>query len=138
MDGGLEKLEIWLKARGLVVRIYREAIPQLPPEERWGIADQLRRASVSVVANIAEGYGRYYFRERVRFCYLARGSLEEVATLLVVATDLGYLNAETAGSLRGIVRTLTRQVNAYIQFLRRQPGNESGRQRLGRVPQSGG
>jgi len=137
MDGGLEKLEIWLKARGLVVRIYREAIPKLPLEERWGIADQLRRASVSVASNIAEGYGRYYFRERVRFCYLARGSLEEVATLLVVATDLGYLNAETAGSMRGLVRTLTRQVNAYIQFLRRQPGNESGRRRQ-RVPQPGG
>lgn len=138
MDAGLEKLKVWTGARELVVRIYREAVPKLPPEERWGLADQMRRASVSVVSNIAEGYGRYYFRERVRFCYLARGSLEEVATLLVVAMDLGYLNTEMAEPLRGAVRTLTRQLNAYIQFLRRQSGTESGQRRLRRVPQPGG
>jgi four helix bundle protein len=138
MDGGLEKLNVWGNARALAVRIYREAIPKLPPEERWGLADQRRRASVSVVSNIAEGYGRYYFRERVRFSYMARGSLEEVGSLLVLAADLGYLDPEAVVALKEAVRKLMRQLNAYIQFLRRQPATGSGRRRLGAPPQLGG
>lgn len=107
----LEKLEIWCKARELAVDVYREVVPSLPKEEQWGLASQLRRASVSVAANIAEGHGRYYFQERIRSCYLARGSLEEVETLLMLAQDLGYLKGQHAAVV-GKVHALRRMLNS--------------------------
>lgn len=86
---GLDRLEVWVDARVLALRVYREVVPRIPSHEQWGMASQFRGASVSIVANIAEGYGRYYFQERIRFCYFARGSLEEVATLLVLCPRPG-------------------------------------------------
>ncbi len=113
----LEDLEVWRKARELAVSVYREVIPGLPEAERWGLASQLRRASVSVVANIAEGHGRYYFQERVRSCYLARGSLEEVETLLILAQDLGYLKGQEA-TVIARVHDLRRMLNSYVRYLK--------------------
>ena len=125
----LEDLAIWQRARQLAVDVYREVVPALPKEEQWGLASQLRRASVSVVANIAEGHGRYYFQERVRSCYLARGSLEEVETLLILAQDLGYLKGQEATVIRG-VHDLRRMLNSYVRYLKgRAPDRRSGHPR---------
>jgi four helix bundle protein len=85
----LETLEVWKKSKEFAVRIYREALPLLPPEEKWNLNQQLRRASTSIPANIAEGYGRFYYQEIIRFCYIARGSLEE--------TLIGYLKRNKQG-----------------------------------------
>jgi four helix bundle protein len=82
------------------------------------MGDQMRRASLSVAANIAEGYGRYYYRERIRFCYLARGSLEELAALLEIAAELGFLPQEGAGRPTEKVRELRMSLNRYISLLR--------------------
>ena len=73
----LETLEAWKKAKEFALRLYREVLPLLPPEEKWNLNQQLRRSSNSIPANIAEGYGRFYYQENIRFCYNARGSLEE-------------------------------------------------------------
>jgi four helix bundle protein len=72
----LESLETWRKAQEFALRVYRELIPCLPAEEKWGLCQQLRRSTISISSNIAEGHGRYYYQENVRFCYIARGSLE--------------------------------------------------------------
>ena len=79
---GLEKLDVWCKARDFAVRVNKEILPLLPPEEKWSLNQQLRRSSQSVHANIAEGHGRFYFQDNVRFCYIARGSLEETLSVL--------------------------------------------------------
>lgn len=127
----LEKLTIWRKARELAVEVYGEVVPSLPKEELWGLASQLRRASVSVAANIAEGHGRYYFQERIRSCYLARGSLEEVETLLIVAQDLGYLKGQEA-TVIARVHDLRRMLNSYVRYLKgRAAGRPSARLRKG-------
>ena len=127
----LEDLEIWRKARELAVSVYREVVPTLPEDERWGLASQLRRASVSIVANIAEGHGRYYFQERARSCYLARGSLEEVETLLILAQDLGYLKGQEA-ALIAKVHDLRRMLNSYVRYLKgRAEGRPKARPRKG-------
>jgi four helix bundle protein len=75
-EKGLETLQVWQKAMALAVKVQQEILPLLPPEEKWAMAAQLRRSVQSIPGNIAEGYGRYYFQESVRFCYIARGSLE--------------------------------------------------------------
>ena len=80
----LETLEVWKKAKEFCLRIYREVLPLLPSEEKWNLSQQLRRSSSSIPANIAEGYGRFYYQEIIRFCYIARGSLEETLNHLVI------------------------------------------------------
>jgi four helix bundle protein len=65
---GLETLEAWKKARALVLVVYREGLPLLPAEEKWHLNQQIRRSAQSVFANIAEGHGRFYYQENVRFC----------------------------------------------------------------------
>ena len=70
---GIETLKVWQKAMDLAVKVYREIIPLLPVEEKYALASQLRRSAQSIPANIAEGYGRYYYQDNIRFCYIARG-----------------------------------------------------------------
>jgi four helix bundle protein len=89
---GLEKLDVWCKARDFAVRVHREVIPLMPPEEKWSLAQQLRRSSQSIPANIAEGHGRFYYQENVRFCYIARGSLEETLSHVVFAHKVDYIS----------------------------------------------
>ena len=61
---GLESLEVWQIARGLAVRVCRDILPMLPPEEKWGLTTQMRKSAQSVSANIAEGFGRYLLSGR--------------------------------------------------------------------------
>jgi four helix bundle protein len=72
---GFESLKVWQKAHELMLFIHRKVSPFLPQIEKWDLNDQIRRSSKSVPSNIAEGYGRYYFRDAVRFCYNARGRI---------------------------------------------------------------
>lgn len=72
----LETLNTWVKTKEFALRVYREILPLLPAEEKWSMAQQIRRSTNSVPANIAEGYGRFHYQDNIRFCYIARGSLE--------------------------------------------------------------
>ena len=71
---GLNRLKVWVRAKEFAVSIYKNVLPLLPSEEKWNLNQQLRRSALSVSANIAEGYGRFYYQDNVRFCYNARGS----------------------------------------------------------------
>jgi four helix bundle protein len=83
-------LKIWQKSIALVEGCYRVSA-KFPVEERFGLTSQIRRASTSVPANIAEGFGRWNSREFLRFLAIASGSLRELETHLVIACRLGYL-----------------------------------------------
>jgi four helix bundle protein len=72
---GLETLEVWKMAKDLALTVYKQVLPKLPDEEKWNLNTQIRRAALSISANLAEGHGRFYYQENVRFCYIARGSL---------------------------------------------------------------
>ena len=125
---GLEKLDVWCKARDFAVRVNKEILLLLPPEEKWALNQQLRRSSQSIPANIAEGHGRFYFQDNVRFCYIARGSLEESLSHLVYAYKVGYIS-ETVYKKFGVDgENLNRLINGYIGFLKRskQGANEPG------------
>ena len=124
----LETLEAWKKAKEFALRIYREALPVLPVEEKWNLNQQLRRSSTSVPANIAEGYGRFYYQETIRFCYNARGSLEETLSHLVLCFELKYIPRDLFESLEQDGEKLTQLINGYVGYLKRskQGHNEPG------------
>ena len=85
-----ESLDVYQKCRSLVTDVYRIQ-HSFPQEERYGLGDQLRRASTSITANIAEGSGRQSVREKIHFVEISYGSLMEVFCELQTATDLGYI-----------------------------------------------
>lgn len=129
---GLDHLEIWKVAVDFAVFVQRKIVPLLPVEEKWALAAQLRRSVQSIPANIAEGYGRYYFTENVRFCYIARGSLEETYNHLVMANRLGYLPDSQLHAIVSEVVRLRQLLHGYIAFLKRSKRgeNEPGAQSL--------
>ena len=116
---GLETLEAWKRAKDFAVKLCKEILPLLPAEERWSLGQQIRRSVQSVPANIAEGHGRFYFQETVRFCYIARGSLSETYTHITIAYELGYIPQKVYTDLRKQVEELVRIINGYIAYLKR-------------------
>ena len=125
---GLEKLDVWCKARDFAVRIHKEVLPLLPSDEKYALSQQLRRSSQSIPANIAEGHGRFYFQDNVRFCYIARGSLEETLSHIVYAYKVDYFSEIIYKSFAGDGESLNRLINGYIGFLKKskQGANEPG------------
>ena len=88
-----ESLAVWQKAHKLALEIYG-LTEHLPQEERYGLVSQLRRAAVSVAANIVEGHARATPAEFARFLSIGLGSLAEVQCLLLLCRDIGYLSGE--------------------------------------------
>lgn len=78
----------WQESHKLVLKIYKIKFPK---EETYSLADQIRRAAVSITSNIAEGFGRQSYKEKIHFYYTAQGSLTEVKNQLIIAKDIGYL-----------------------------------------------
>jgi four helix bundle protein len=95
---GHRDLEVWQKSMQFVTDIYRETVA-FPRSEVYGLANQVRRAAVSVPSNIAEGCGRSSKKEFAHFLCNARGSLLEVETQLEIAKNLGYLSDKSASEL---------------------------------------
>ena len=118
VDKGLETLQIWQRSFGLAKFVCKDILPQLPSHEKWAMVDQLRRSVQSIPANIAEGYGRYYYQESARFCYIARGSLEETFSHLALAHELNYIPDEAYSNLIAEIQELRRMLNGYISYLK--------------------
>ena len=125
---GLEKLDVWCKARDFAVGVNKEILSLLPLEEKWSLNQQVRRSSQSIPANIAEGHGRFYFQDNVRFCYISRGSLEETLGHIVYAYKVGYISETLYKSFVVDGENLNRLINGYIGFLKKskQGANEPG------------
>ena len=100
------------KGRCLVSEIYR-VVKQFPSEERYALSDQLRRASVSVTSNIAEGTGRQSLKDQAHFIELAYGSLMEVMSQLDVALDLEYIDINKHGELESLIVEEARILSGY-------------------------
>ncbi|HVO29027.1 MAG TPA: four helix bundle protein, partial [Candidatus Paceibacterota bacterium] len=91
-------LYAWQEAHTLVMLIYRYT-GNFPGTEMFGLTSQMRRAAISITSNIAEGFGRYTYKERVRFYYLAQGSLTELKSQIIEADALGYLAGDHCRAL---------------------------------------
>ncbi|NOZ49868.1 MAG: four helix bundle protein [Chloroflexi bacterium] len=116
---GFEDLRFYQEALALLKTSYSLA-NRFPKIEQYNMADQIRRSASSVTHNIAEGYGRYHFADRLRFFYIARGSLDETLNGFIEAGVVGYCDEETVDRARALVHSIHRGLNGYIAFVHRQ------------------
>ena len=112
-----EKLDVWMKSVDLVVRIYK-ATERFPKEEKFGLTSQVRRAAVSVPANIAEGAGRRSEKEFAYFLSNAQGSTSEVETELLIATRLGYLRPAVFDELQASLDQMGQMLHGLARHVR--------------------
>lgn len=110
------ELNIWKKGFELLLEIYK-LTSTFPKEERYGLSDQIRRSSNSVIAQIAEAFGRYSFADKVRVLYQSRGETEETRSHLRVAFGLRYLSNVKFELLDNEYRGLGAGINSYIKSL---------------------
>ena len=105
-------LIVWQKSYGLVLEIYKMT-KNFPKEEVYGLSQQIRRSVISIPSNIAEGYGRQFNKEYKQFLSISYGSLCELETQYMLATDLGYSqpNPEIENLLKEVGAMLYRMIN---------------------------
>jgi four helix bundle protein len=113
-----EDLEVWQQGKSLVIRVY-EITGSFPDNEVYGITSQLKRAALSVPANIAEGFGRFHFLDKAKFYLNARGSLYELKSHLTIAKELRFVELETYGSIGRSIETLSYKLNRLISATRK-------------------
>ena len=94
------ELDVWKQSRLLVKQVY-ELTKQFPKEEQYGLSNQMRRCSVSIPSNIAEGHGRNHTKDSLQFFFIARGSLYELETQLYLSNDLGYFPLDILNEILG-------------------------------------
>jgi four helix bundle protein len=116
-----EKLDVWKMAIEMVVRVY-ECTSRLPSEEKFGLTSQIRRAAVSIPANIAEGAGRQHDREFLQFLGIAQGSARELETELLIAYRLGYIDEESFRKIHEEVNSVARMMVGLAKHLRSRAG----------------
>ena len=117
MGESYRDLIAWRKAMDLVTDVYR-VTRAFPKDELYGLTNQLRRAAVSVPSNIAEGQARFSCKEFHHFLSLARGSLVEIETQLIISQNLGYLDANQVGTLLGKTAELGKVLNGLIASIK--------------------
>lgn len=113
-------LEIWQLGKELTEIVYNIArkLKKLAPSEKWITVSQVKRAVQSICANIAEGYGRFYYADRLRFLYNARGSLKEVKNFLLQVETLFPDLEEDCERALVLYEELNRKLNNYIRSIR--------------------
>ena len=111
-------LDVWRDGVALAEIVYAET-RSFPDEERYGLTSQLRRASVSVPSNIAEGWGRRTRKDYVRFLHVARGSLFEVATQVEIARRVGFLSVDRSDRIERQGTVCGKRLSRLIAALRR-------------------
>lgn len=117
-------LDAWKVAHKLVLQVY-QATRGFPQAELYGLVSQMRRASVSIVSNIAEGFSRTFSKEKQQFYAIALGSIVELQSQLEIAKDLGYLDSRDYNHLMNLSVDAHKLVNGLIKGARnRSMGNE--------------
>ncbi|MBF6642330.1 four helix bundle protein [Flavobacterium sp. J49] len=109
-------LIVWQKSMSLVTLIYK-LVTQLPENEKYGLASQIKRSAVSIPSNIAEGYGRNYRKDYSRFLQIARGSLFENQTQLEIAVNLDFLKADDLEEIKQLSIEVEKMLNSLIKKL---------------------
>jgi four helix bundle protein len=112
-----EEMERWQKARTIAKTVYLLSEKEKFSRD-YGLRDQIRRASVSIMSNIAEGFERGTNKEFIQFLYIAKGSSGEVRTQLYIAFDLGYINKVEFENLSAELLALSKQISGFIKYLK--------------------
>lgn len=107
-----QDLNVWKKGHAFVLKVYKLTNTSLPREEMFGLSSQLKRASSSITANIAEGFIRKSPKEKVRFYNISQGSLEETKNFLILVNDLEYFDTK---ELLNEAEDIGRMLISYIR-----------------------
>ncbi len=113
-----EDLKVWQKSMELAKEVY-QITRNFPEHEKYGLVTQMRRATISIPLNIAEGRGRYHKKSFVQFLMQARGSLYEMVTLVKLSTSLGYLKSETMEDLLEKCNNISRMLSGLINSMKK-------------------
>ena len=114
-----ERLDAWQQSRQLVVKVY-QLLEKFPKEEKYALCEQLRRSSISVPSNIAEGTGRIAIKETIHFLEIAYGSLMEMYCQLQIAVDLNYITEADFMEIKPLIF----KVSKLLSGLRRSKINQ--------------
>ena len=117
-----KELHVWQKAYRLCVDIY-QITKKFPPDEKYGLTSQIRRAAVSVPSNIAEGYGRKTTADYIHFLYFAYGSICELETQLLLSIEFGYIPADGVKKIESGMGEVERMLKALIKSLESKTSN---------------
>ncbi len=110
---GYRKLIAYQKAKEVVKRTYK-LLKKFPAEERFAMCDQLRRASVSITSNIAEGINRFSVKDKAHFIEMSYGSLMEVSSQFEIAEELGYITTEDRMSMDNLIEEEARILSGLL------------------------
>ncbi len=110
-----KELKVWQIAKDIAVDIYRLTESKIKSD--FSFRDQMRRASVSIASNIAEGNDRESNKEVIRFLYISKGSCSELNTHLLIAKDIGYISSDEAGELEEKIQKASSMIGALIKSL---------------------
>lgn len=116
------ELKVWQRSHELTLAIYKET-SLFPRNEIYGLTAQIRRAAVSIGANISEGAGKNSHADFARFMQISMGSASELEYELLLARDLGYLGSETYAKLAALIVETKKMLTGFIQYLQ---GNRKG------------
>ena len=111
-----DELEVYKLAEDLTIFVYK-LIKDFPKEERYNVIEQTKKASCSIGANVAEGYGRFHYKENIQFCRQARGSLAEVKHFMKLAKELKYISTDLYEEFLKKYDTLKIKLNNYINSI---------------------
>jgi four helix bundle protein len=112
------ELDVWKYSRKLVKEVYL-LTKNFPKEELYALTNQIRRSSISVPSNIAEGIGRQSNKETIHFLYIAKGSLQEVETQLYLSFDLDYISEEQLKSILEKIISNKKLLNGFINYYKK-------------------
>ena len=114
-----EELDCWKAAKEVRLNI-EKIISKLPAQEKFDLVDNMRRAARSATRNIAEGFGRFYYQENIRFCRQSRGSQQELIDDLITCRDNSYITEEEYTTYRKALDRSLNILNGYIRYLQKQ------------------
>ncbi|MBR6604482.1 MAG: four helix bundle protein [Prevotella sp.] len=109
-------LKVWQKSMEFVAVVYTMT-KGFPKEEQFGIVSQMRRAAISIPSNIAEGYGRVYGKETIKFLSNALGSAVELETQIILSKDLGFISIDCLQQLSSQIEEIIRMLSALIKSI---------------------
>lgn len=111
-----EEMPMWQKAHELAVEVFQVS-ERFPRKEDYGLTSQLRRAALSIPANIAEAFGRFHYKDKLNFYYNSRGSANETKSHLLYAREVGYIDASIYEDLDHKLSEVLLELNSVISTL---------------------
>lgn len=118
------ELEIYKEGLRLLIMVYK-ITKKYPTEEKFDLTSQTKRSANSIIANIAEAHGRYFYADKVRVMYQSRGEVEEIRSHLLVTKELGFIDGEIYKELDVSYENLSKRISAYINYFQNEKEKKS-------------